>query len=197
MDSGSVLLFVAMLVIGFVIVVKNKFYKYSSSDILFATKLRVFLAGLLFCLIGVYGIVHLSINYIDAKKSVAHYSLENPNMNVRKGIMQIERFIQKDKFLEDSSGSYPGISNPKLRKPLTDIINRSAEEFIEVLTDEPSDIKFRNTIKMGLEKFERYKRSLDSRDKDRIVNYYKELMDLVGLDDSGGHLEGWSYEFVL
>jgi len=48
-----------------------------------------------------------------------------------------------------------------------------------------------------LEKFERYKRSLDSRDKDRIVNYYKELMDLVGLDDSGGHLEGWSYEFVL
>src|SRR5690606_22436447 len=95
-------------------------------------------------------------------------------------VMQIEGFILKDKFLEDSSGNYPEISNPKLRKPLTDIINRSAEEFIDVLTDEPSDIKFRNTVKMGLEKFERYKRSLDSRDKDRIVNYYKELMDLVG-----------------
>lgn len=38
--------------------IKHKFYKYDTSDMLFATKLKVFLSGLLFSLIGLYGIIN-------------------------------------------------------------------------------------------------------------------------------------------
>lgn len=37
--------------------VRNKFYKYDSDDMLFATKLNVFLGGVLFSFIGVYGVI--------------------------------------------------------------------------------------------------------------------------------------------
>jgi hypothetical protein len=38
--------------LGFRIMMKNKFFKYDSSDMLFATKIKVFLSGLLFFFLG-------------------------------------------------------------------------------------------------------------------------------------------------
>lgn len=43
--------------LGILIMIRHKFYKYDPSDMLFATKLNVFLGGLLFCLIGIYVLV--------------------------------------------------------------------------------------------------------------------------------------------
>jgi hypothetical protein len=39
-------------ILGFRIMMKNKFLKYDSSDMLFATKIKVFLSGLLFFFLG-------------------------------------------------------------------------------------------------------------------------------------------------
>lgn len=109
-------------------------------------------------------------------------------------IMQIESFIEKEKFLEDLSVFYPGLSNAELKEPLTNLINLSAADFIEVLRNNPTDDKFQDKIKTGLERIESYNYSLDSEDKDRVCNYFEELMDLVGLNDSGGHLNKWRYD---
>jgi len=57
MDIKLFLLSVFFVVIGVVIMVRHKFYKYDSSDMLFATKLKVFLSGLLFCFIGCWGLI--------------------------------------------------------------------------------------------------------------------------------------------
>jgi hypothetical protein len=41
--------------VGVVICLKNKFYKYAADDMSFATKLKIFSSGLLFILIGIFG----------------------------------------------------------------------------------------------------------------------------------------------
>jgi hypothetical protein len=56
MDVKVILICVALLILGVIIMVTHKFYRYETSDMLFATKFRVFLGGLLLSLVGVYGL---------------------------------------------------------------------------------------------------------------------------------------------
>lgn len=55
MDIKLFLLSITCIIIGAIIMIKHKFYKYPMNDILFATKLQVFLGGLFFFIIGTYG----------------------------------------------------------------------------------------------------------------------------------------------
>jgi hypothetical protein len=48
----KVLLGIMFVILGFRIMMKNKFFKYDSCDMLFATKIKVFLSGLLFFFLG-------------------------------------------------------------------------------------------------------------------------------------------------
>jgi hypothetical protein len=57
MDIRLSLICILSLVTGIIIMLKNKFYKYETDNMLFATKLKVFLGGLLFSLIGIYGLI--------------------------------------------------------------------------------------------------------------------------------------------
>lgn len=43
-------------IIGVVIMRRNRFYKYEADDMLFATKFKVFLSGILFLLLGLFGV---------------------------------------------------------------------------------------------------------------------------------------------
>jgi hypothetical protein len=47
------------LIVGIVITAKYKFYKYDTSDMIFATKFRVFLAALLLTAVSAYGLVKI------------------------------------------------------------------------------------------------------------------------------------------
>lgn len=58
MDTKLFVISIICVIIGIIIMIKHKFYKYDTSDMLFATKLKVFLSGLLFSLIGLYGIIN-------------------------------------------------------------------------------------------------------------------------------------------
>lgn len=49
---------VISLLIGVVMMIKHKFYKYKTSDMLFATKLRVFLGSAVLVLFGVLIVVN-------------------------------------------------------------------------------------------------------------------------------------------
>jgi uncharacterized membrane protein YhfC len=51
--------------IGIFFMVKNKFWKYDSSDMLSAASLKLFLGGLLFLLIGIYGLVDGIIKLVN------------------------------------------------------------------------------------------------------------------------------------
>ena len=57
MDVKIFLISILFTVFGIIIMVWHKFYKYETDDMLFATKLKVFMGGLISTLIGCYGLV--------------------------------------------------------------------------------------------------------------------------------------------
>ena len=109
---------------------------------------------------------------------------------------KIEEFISKEKFLPDSKIFYPGIADEKLKPLLTELINESARDFGNIAMKEiASDNEYQNTIEKGLRRFSKIYLELDTEDRERICTYYEELMDIVGLESSGGHLNEFMYGF--
>lgn len=105
-------------------------------------------------------------------------------------------FISKDKFIADTTIFYPGLSNEKLRPILTELINESAEDFQKIAhKGNATEKEYQKAIKRGLLRFSTIYLELDTEDRERICTYYEELMDIVGLESSGGHLNNFMYGF--
>ena len=50
-------------------------------------------------------------------------------------------------------------------------------------------------LSLGLERFSDIYLELDTEDRERICTYFEELMDIVGLESSGGYLNDFMYGF--
>jgi len=109
---------------------------------------------------------------------------------------KFEAFKAKEKFIEDADNMYPGIGDKKLKPILTQKINLAATDF-EVLAEKGNaSVKdYQNAIKKGLSRFKTIYQSIDTEDRERICTYFEELMDIVGLESSGGHLNHFIYGF--
>ncbi len=57
MDIKIFVLCVLFIFVGIILMVKNKFYKHRSDDMLFPAELRMFLGGVLLILLGGYGVI--------------------------------------------------------------------------------------------------------------------------------------------
>jgi hypothetical protein len=109
---------------------------------------------------------------------------------------KFEEFKNKEKFDQDDKLFYPGISDQKLKPTLTEIINLAAEDFkILTVNGEVTDKDYQNAIKKGLDRFAHIYISLHTEDRERVCSYFEELMDIVGLESSGGHLNYFMYGF--
>ncbi len=107
----------------------------------------------------------------------------------KKAIQQLEDFKEFPKFDEDLMLEYKGISDEIYRPELTKLINLAADDFITVAKDEmPTQEKYQEVIKEGLLRFTDIYPNLSQSDILRIVNYYKELMDIVNLNASSSLL---------
>ena len=103
-------------------------------------------------------------------------------------------FISKKKFVEEDY--YPGISDEKLRPIFTEKINKAAFDFKTVAESEnPTDKKYQEKIKVGLSRFADIYMELDTEDRERVCTYFEELMDIVGLESSNGQLNNFMYSF--
>jgi len=109
---------------------------------------------------------------------------------------KFEEFKNKEKFLKDDKIFYPGISDPNLKPVLTEKINLAADDF-KKLADKGivADNEYQNAIKIGLDRFTDLSLQLDTEDRERVCSYFEELMDIVGLESSGGHLNNFMYGF--
>lgn len=107
---------------------------------------------------------------------------------------KLEEFKSKEKFLQDDSLFYPGIGDPKLKPILTEKINLAADDF-KKLADKgnATDKEYQSAIKIGLERFSGLYLQLDTEDRERVCNYFEELMNIVGLESSGGLLNDFMY----
>lgn len=111
---------------------------------------------------------------------------------------ELEEFKKKEKFVEDSTSFYTGVADPKMRSILTEKINKAADDFRAVAESEnPTDKKYQDMIEVGLSRFSDIKMELDTEDRERLCGYFEELMDIVGLESSGGHLMMFMYGFSL
>lgn len=109
---------------------------------------------------------------------------------------KFDEFKSKEKFLQDDKLFYPGIRNPNLKPVLTEKINLAADDF-KKLADKGNvtDKEYQNAIKIGLDRFAYLYLQLDTEDRERVCSYFEELMDIVGLESSGGHLNNFMYGF--
>lgn len=109
---------------------------------------------------------------------------------------KFSEFKKKEKFLQDTVRYYLGIGRPELKPTLTEKINLAADDFKEVsLKENPTDEDYQDKIKIGLQRFNDNYLDLDTEDRERVCLYFEELMDIVGLESSGGHLNDWMYGF--
>ena len=111
------------------------------------------------------------------------------NMSAR-----FDLFIVKEKFMRDSTIFYPGIADTALQPVLTKKINQAASDFrITSMKSNVTDKDYQEQIKKGLSRFgDTY---LDTEDRGRVCMYFEELMDIVGLQSSGGLLNNFMYGF--
>jgi len=102
----------------------------------------------------------------------------------------------KEKFLQDDKLFYPGIADPSLKPVLTEKINLAVDDF-KKLADKgnSTDKEYQNVIKIGLDRFADLNLKLDTEDRERVCSYFEELMDIVGLESSDGHLNNFMYGF--
>ena len=107
---------------------------------------------------------------------------------------EFKEFKKKQKFLKDESLHYPGLNDAALRSILTEKINLSATYF-ETLSNSRTvtDQDYQDIIKKELDLFEEL--DLDTEERERVCSYFEELMDIVGLESSGGHLNNFMYGF--
>ena len=105
-----------------------------------------------------------------------------------------QEFKNNEKFLGDKKRGYTGVADPILKRVLTEKINLAADDFITLAEKgNSSDKDYQNVIKKGLERFSGI--YLDTEDQEQICSYYENLMDIVGLESSGGHLNNFIYGF--
>ncbi|WP_026953544.1 DUF4844 domain-containing protein [Algoriphagus vanfongensis] len=111
---------------------------------------------------------------------------------------KFDEFKIKEKFLQDDKLFYPGIGDPNLKPVLTEKINLAADDF-KKLADKgnATDKEYQNAIKVGLERFADLYLQLDTEDRERVCSYFEELIDIVGLESSGGHLNNFMYGFQI
>jgi hypothetical protein len=106
------------------------------------------------------------------------------------------QFIEKEKFGEDVSAFYPGIADTTMRPILTEKINLAADDFKSLAASgNATEQDYQDKIETGLKRFSDVYISLDTEDRERVCKYFEELMDIVGLESSGGHLNDFMYDF--
>jgi hypothetical protein len=107
---------------------------------------------------------------------------------------KFEKFKKKEKFVAEQS--YPGIADATMRPILTEKINKAADDFQTLAkTDHATEESYQDKIKVGLDRFADIYINLDTEDRERVCTYFEELMDIVGLESSDGHLNNFMYGF--
>lgn len=108
-----------------------------------------------------------------------------------------DSFKKKEKFIYEEGFYYPGIADEKFRPTFTEKINLAADDFKKVAeSSKPSEEMYHAAIETGLARFTEVFFDLDTEDRERVCRYFEELMDIVGLESSGGRLNYFMYDFI-
>jgi hypothetical protein len=74
-------------------------------------------------------------------------------------------------------------------------MNMIADSFKTIVCSDHSDIRLQDAIKSGLNWLDNSGELYDTEEEEEICEQIMEIMDIVGLESSGGHLNVWRYGF--
>ena len=101
----------------------------------------------------------------------------------------LTQFIAKKKFLAE--GLYPGATNEADRVRFEAKVNELAGRLLKLPLAEQTKAKVLDQFKPTMNEFE----ETDSEEQDRFLGYLEELMNIFGIESSGGLLNKWRYGF--
>ncbi|BES70456.1 hypothetical protein RE428_14740 [Marinobacter nanhaiticus D15-8W] len=106
-------------------------------------------------------------------------------------IASLESLEARDKFDEDVSSFYPGAPSESQRLKAETILNRAIGSLIKFGKPGPSEEQFWQVMEIAARAYA----VMDSEEMDRALSYMEEIMDIYGIQSSGGRLNRWRYGF--
>jgi hypothetical protein len=105
----------------------------------------------------------------------------------------LEELKSRKKFVQDDSFLYPGAPDETTRIQAENAINNAISELIGA-----SEHAFTKEMFWSIsERAARRLSEMDSEEMDRGFVYMEEIMDILGIESSGGRLNKWRYGFDI
>ncbi len=105
---------------------------------------------------------------------------------------ELKEFLVKDKFQIDNSLFYPGAPSEEIRLLCQQAMNVIIRALVEMPKQGLDEVQFWNLLEQGAMFYQR----LDSEEMDRGLTYMEDIMDIYGIESSGGRLNIWRYGFA-
>lgn len=115
-----------------------------------------------------------------------------PDAELSMSPAQVERLValhKEPKFLPDTKLLYPGAPNEATRVALEEILNGVIEHITQGVQVTPRKSFVLSAFKQVLARADR----LDSDEKDRLLMYLNEIMEILGIQSSNELLNVWRY----
>ncbi len=103
--------------------------------------------------------------------------------------LALTAFVSKKKFVPEAL--YPGATNDGVRVHCQAVIDALAQRLMPLAGTSIDDELFKNELRQTILKFG----ATDSEELERGAGYVEEMMDILGIESSGGLLNMWAYGF--
>jgi hypothetical protein len=106
-------------------------------------------------------------------------------------LQKLDKLLAEKKFTADEKILYPGAPSEEIRATCEQAMNIVIKALIDIPETGITEGEFWGL----LEKAAKVYKLFDSEEMDRGLTYMEEIMDIYGIESSGGRLNTWRYGF--
>ena len=111
--------------------------------------------------------------------------------NTPETISALKQLRDANKFGEDTANLYPGAPNENVRAMANEVLNTAITRLIEIPDSGVQEDLFWTVLGDAAKEYAK----MDSEEMDRAMVYFEQIMDIYGIESSGGRLNNWRYGF--
>jgi len=106
-------------------------------------------------------------------------------------VSSLKQLRDAHKFGEDAANLYPGAPNESVRAMANEILNKAISRLIGLPDTGIQEGQFWGVLEDAAKEYAK----MDSEEMDRAMVYFEQIMDIYGIESSGGRLNNWRYGF--
>lgn len=134
---------------------------------------------------GILLLFFISLSALGSGNKMIHNNTER--------LQKLNSLLVEKKFTTDEKLFYPGAPSEEIRTTCEQAMNIVVKALIDIPDDGITEDEFWRLLEMAAEVYKRF----DSEEMDRGLSYMEEIMDIYGIDSSGGRLNTWRYGLGL